>query len=471
MTVQRSNTLFFNKRKDTGNDWKFVDRLIREMLYAGGTDLNVYTYDGVFDQYKDVTGGSNRTQVFSGSPATKPYRSPEEAFDDATDSFYESATIPTNISQEYVQIDFGPDSKDKIIINGVGIAGYETGSLPQIINFEGSNDGNTWDALGVLTMSQATTLQRFQVNIIDNAAYRYYRFVAAEATFNNSNWKLQNLELYSEAGATGVQDKFFIENRDRSYSNDPFSLLCWYEIPDKPHDLGYAGFLIPTDQVELTLLISDVKTTLGRAIGTGDIVTLPHIADNSNDQGGPANGVDGRIYEVIDVEVASDGYDRRWRDHLYKVTAVPAKHRQETYDVLGNPSDGFIDLTAPHPLVSQGSDISLNNANDREADNAGEFGFADDDLYGDTNDLFSQDGIPNDGSPYTVGLDFPTNPTVNEYFLNESYEVPRLYQWDGYRWIHKESAVRQSLDSGETQRGSLKKMLSDPNKEPIDKNE
>ncbi len=37
-------------RDRKSNDFKFMDRTIREMLYVGGTDLYVHKYQGVSDQ-------------------------------------------------------------------------------------------------------------------------------------------------------------------------------------------------------------------------------------------------------------------------------------------------------------------------------------------------------------------------------------------------------------------------------------
>jgi len=257
---------------------------------------------------------------------------------------------------------------------------------------------------------------------------------------------------------------FFIENRDRRYDGTPLNILGWYDIPEKRADLGFFGFSTP-EQIEVTLLISDTKVLLGRAMMTGDIIVMQHIGDHSDDEsnalyGGVDDQINGKMYEVTDVQVDTAGYSRYWRDHLYKIVASPLKHKQETYDITGLPDDGYIDLTAPHPLVTQSSDITLNNEISREAKNAGELGMDTTNLSGESSDKFTHDGLPNDGSPYTVGTDYPVGPVINQYFLHEGYNPAKLYQWDGFRWIQKESNVRQSLGAGNTERGRLKQMLS-----------
>lgn len=468
MPVTRSNTLFFNKRKSTGFDYNFIDDQIRQKLYVGGTDLNVYKVLGTHDQYKDVTDKSNVSQNFSATASSLAHRGADKAFDNNDETYYESSTIPALGSGEFIRIDFGTEDKDRIIINGFGLSSFDIGNLPQDIEFQGSMDGVSWDSLGNFVTTALDELQRFDVT--NTTAYRYYQILAQDETWNSDVIKIKEIELYSEAGATGVQDKFFLENRDRKYSASAISLLTWYEIPEKPHDLGFFGFGIPTDQVELTLLISDTKTALGRSLQTGDIVTLPHIGDDSNDEGGPVTGGDGKMYEVVDPTIDVDGYDVRWRDHLYKVVCVPLKHRQETYDVTGDPNEGYIDLSGTHPLLTQDADIAINNEIQREAENAGHHGQDRSGIYDtDSRDIRAMDGIPNTGEPYTVGTDFPVSPNTGDWFLHEGYSPAVLYQWDGYRWIRQEIDAREGLDGRDSQRGNLKDILESGADKPLDK--
>lgn len=471
MPITRSNTLHFNRHKSSGFDFTFIDGQIRQKLYVAGTDLNIFVYDGVYDQQRDITSASNTSQRFTSSPSTQGYRSVKQAFDDDPATHYEGVTPPSLAGNEFIQIDLGSDDSNRAIVNGLGIAGFGVQTLPTALEFYGSADDITWDILAVLTTTTSDDLQTFDV--LNDVGYRYYKLVAANDAHDLGVWKISAIELYSEPGATGVQDHFFIENRDRKYSSTPLQLMCWYDIPDKPHDLGMFGFGIPSDQVELTILMSDVQTLLGRALMTGDIVTLPHLGDHSTDDantqyGAVSDNEFGKMYEVIDVNIPSDGYDRMWRSHLHTVVATPLKARQETYDVTGVPDEGFIDLDAPHPLTTHESNTALNNEVQREAQNSGELGIDTSNLSGNSSNPCTQDGIPNDGSPYTVGTDFPSAPALDEWFLNESYSVPRLYQYNGTKWVQREKAIRSTLGAHDTERGVLRRML-DGNSQPVTK--
>jgi len=58
------------------------------------------------------------------------------------------------------------------------------------------------------------------------------------------------------------------------------------------------------------------------------------------------------------------------------------------------------------------------------------------------------DGIPPNGLPVTPGVSFPLSPDTGDYALRLDYKPNRLFRYDGKRWIHIESAVRTDLTPG-----------------------
>ena len=62
--VPRTNTLFLNKRKETTFDFLFMDKIIREGFYIGGTDLVVYKTLGTYNQCINTVSDSNPEQDF-----------------------------------------------------------------------------------------------------------------------------------------------------------------------------------------------------------------------------------------------------------------------------------------------------------------------------------------------------------------------------------------------------------------------
>jgi hypothetical protein len=269
--VPRTNTLFLNKRKETTFDFLFMDKIIREGFYIGGTDLVVYKALGTYDQCINI--------VSAGSELSSRFLV-EKAFDGRDESYYSSLNVPTGADDsEFIQIDLGTDKTlCPKVVNGFSIKADQIGSNPISIRFEGSINAITWCVITEIQLSDDTNTHKFSVD--NTTKYRYYRFVPTGTTHGGVPWTVTELELYSEAGEDNdcaIQDTFFVENRDKIFDQSGCALLCHYEIPEKPHDLTKFGFFINADQIEITVLRSDSITRLGRTISIGDIVTLPHV--------------------------------------------------------------------------------------------------------------------------------------------------------------------------------------------------
>ena len=474
--VSRSNTLFFNKRKATTFDFDFMDRIIRESFYIGGTDLVVYKVLGTYNQFKSVVNNSNPEQTFSAfSVSETPRRAPEKAFDGDPATYYESDNLPDISGNEFIEIDFGADAERAIIINGFGIRQFTAGSLPTTIDILGSSNGINFSLLQTIQLSDSVGLVRYDIN--NTSPMRKYRFVAKEATFQNVAWTVAELELYNEAGENnkcGIQDTFFLENRDRRYDKIGCTLLCHYEIPEKPHDLSKFGFIIPSDQIEITTLRSDAQAGLGRDICIGDIITLPHVGDHSHDEGGEIDKaravdpktpdeIDGRRYEILDISVAATGYDVRWRDHLTRIVAAPLKDGVQTIDITGSTNVP----TDTGEIRTRDLLDDITNSIHNEAANAGELGL---DMSGIAHPAsvlqeigpYTADAFPPNDEAFTEGVDFPAGALVDQQFRHTGHDPIRLYQFNGTRWIRKETEFRASKDGRDTVRGTKKDYLALP---------
>lgn len=477
--VKRSNTLFFNKRKQTTFDWKFMDGIIREGFYIGGTDLHVYKYIGNYNQYETVVSKSNPDQSFESFSTPASHRGVEKAFDGNMETYYRAASNSA-AENEYIIVDFGESQEEGNwpIINGFGIRQHDLHSNPTGIVVHASQNGISWADLDLHSLSDSPEMQRF---VLDNETrYRFYKFIAKGPTFGTAylatppEWTVKELELYSESsegGACGVQDRLFMESRDRKYDASGCTLLCHYEIPEKPHDLSAYGFIIPSDQLEITVLRSDTELELGRLLRIGDIVTLPHVTDDSHDEGGEideaevvlpkqANQLDGRRYSVVDVSIKADGYDPRWRDHLQRLVVAPLKDSQETYDITGDPNDADRDGDRDYLM-----DIS--DAIHREASNAGEHGQDMSNIAHPSDTLpeigpYTMDAIPPNNEPYTSGVDFPSNPATGDWFQHTGYDPMRLYKFSGSRWVRFEIESREHFDGRSTVKGTMKDFMDLP---------
>ena len=53
----------------------------------------------------------------------------------------------------------------------------------------------------------------------------------------------------------------------------------------------------------------------------------------------------------------------------------------------------------------------------------------------------------NNGSPYGMGISFPTVPEDGDYFLRTDFSPKRLFRYDGNRWIKLQDGVRVDLSN------------------------
>lgn len=474
--VPRTNTLFLNKRKQTTFDFLFMDRIIREGFYVGGTDLLVYKTLGTYDQFKNIVSSSNPEQVFSAGSEFSNRYVVEKAFDGRDESYYQSLNVPTGDDSEFILIDLGADKTEcPKVVNGFSIQAALKGSSPISLEMQGSMNATTWASIVTVQLSDDENVQKFSVDNTDK--YRYYRFVPRATTHESIPWTVVELELYSEAGEENnctIQDTFFVENRDRIYDQAGCALLCHYEIPEKPHDLTKFGFFISADQIEITTLRSDSISRIGRVIGPGDIIALPHVSDDSHDEGGEIdvpwiidpktpNQLDGRRYEVIDSSKAASGWDPRWRDHLTRLICVPLKDGAQTLDVTGGPGD------VPSASTEVRTRDILKDISDGMHDEAAMAGELGQDLRSigypsdqrDWTGAYTMDAIPPNDEPYTEGLDFPAG-AAGDWFRHTGWDPVKLYRHNGNRWIRFETESRKHFDARFTHRGHHKDTLDLP---------
>ena len=121
---------------------------------------------------------------------------------------------------------------------------------------------------------------------------------------------------YDAVKETNIQDLLFLENRDRKYDADVYSMRGIYNVQDIDFDLSQFGLFLSNDTLMLTIHLNSSVKTLGRKIMSGDVVELPHLKDEYalNDYSVALK----RFYVVEDVNRAAEGFSQTWYPHLYR---------------------------------------------------------------------------------------------------------------------------------------------------------
>lgn len=301
---------------------------------------------------------------------------------------------------------------------------------------------------------------------------------------------------YDAVKETNIQDLLFMENRDRKYDPDVYTIRGIYNVNDLDFNLSQFGlFLANDDMIMVTVHINSSVKTIGRKLMPGDVIELPHLKDEYalNDYKFALK----RFYVIEDVNRAAEGFSHTWYPHLYRLKLKQIVDSQEFKEILDLPAEEGENQTLRDLLSTYEREMQINEAivNQAEAD-AAKSGYETSHYFtlninddGDTqllradasnidasgiintadrimepperegyNGYLVGNGIPPNGEAFGHGINFPSNALRNDYFLRTDFMPNRLFQYDGSRWIKVEDAVRMTLsntDTKSTQKGTF----------------
>jgi len=485
-------------------DQCYADGLTQEALAIAGANINVYKLLGVHEQTKLVDLTGNGTPISSGDAPNFPVINAFTTF--ATE--WRSKQIGIAVTQSaFLGYDFGyiklPNGRERYGIDTSIRHEITTIKIKQSsiaiqritkARVERSDNGAQWYGVAVINLPDNDTLN--EINFKNSVPCRYWRL--RPLTFNGGAtdaWGVQALELmdYSVTQLNNIQDKIFLENRDRDYDNQPTLLKGYYDLINISADLKKFGIEIPTSAYQIKVNFNACVGLLGRPLVIGDIIELP-----SETQFTPALKPIKRYQEVTDVTWDAASYTPGWHPTLLLVTTQPAMATQETQDIFGDlgktiDSSGlFSNDDGNNPVYQDYSTVDQTIKNDaltatpeRGADGTGtlrEFtpeevataaseGFPHLSRIGlNPKGLYVEDGMPPNGLSFTEGPVFPTSPINGDYhrltFVGLSKNVPvRLYRYSTVkgRWIFLEVDRREQFNF---QREVLDEYLTSTTRKP-----
>ena len=297
---------------------------------------------------------------------------------------------------------------------------------------------------------------------------------------------------YDAVKETNIQDLLFLENRDRKYDTDVYTIRAVYNVADTDFNLSQFGLFLQNDTLFMTIHINSSVKTLGRKILSGDVIEFPHLKDEYalNDYSVALK----RYYVVEDVNRAAEGFSQTWYPHLYRVKLKQIYDGQEFKEILDLPAGDDADNTLRDVLSTFETEMNINNAIIQQAEaDAAKSGYNTSNLYtlqvdntgtpqlvtADINTLDASaqevlvdkiaqtparegyqgyligDNIAPNGEAFGSGISFPTTNYAGDYFLRTDMLPNRLFRYDGSRWVKMEDGVRMTLTNTDT-RSTLK---------------
>lgn len=262
---------------------------------------------------------------------------------------------------------------------------------------------------------------------------------------------------YINQSERNIQDLLLLENRDRKYEPNVYSMRGHYTINDNSFDLSQFGLFLQTGTVFMTFHYTDMIDILGRKLMNGDVFEFDHLKDyDALDDSVPVALK--RFFVATDCTRASEGYSNTWWPHLWRVKMNPLVDSQEYRDIIAKLTiDDSEDSHCLRDILSSYKQYSeINQAViERSEQVVPDSGYDTSLFYHTTEDGTSPDytvqgymastaDAPN-GLPVSQGTIFPTDPTVGDYCLRVDYQPNRLFRFNGNKWVKIEDKVRTNI--------------------------
>ena len=305
-----------------------------------------------------------------------------------------------------------------------------------------------------------------QMFTIGSAEVYVHRYIGS----NNSQPGSATEPVYSTTNPTNIQDMLLLENRDRKYDPDVYKIRGHFNVQNLDFNISQFGMFLDTDTLYLIIHINDFIKFVGRKPISGDVMEFPQLKDdfalNDFDISLP------RYYVVEDVGRASEGFSPTWYAHLYRLRMTKITDSQQFADILNLPAGENTDLTIGDILSTRNRDLEINDAVLAQAESDAPLsGYETRQFYtlavdpvtgkpiitedpenipavpvrtGYTGYLVG-DGFPVNGYTFGQGIQFPSNPQTNDFFLRTDYIPNRLFRYDTSSWIRVEDAVRMTM--------------------------
>lgn len=483
------------------SDECIIEDYVEEALGIGGAALNVHKLLGVHEQGQLVDQTGSGTAISGGIQQNFPATNAFDAFVSAWRSLQKGLGV---VASSFIGYDFGiiklsnertryGEPKDKTL----DVSALRIKQLSNADNrvtkarVERSQDGVKWFGVDIVSLPDCDKL--VTVNFRRSVPSRFWRLRPTEFSGGTTDfWGVSALELFDfeQTQLSNVQDRLFLENRNRDYATTPTVLKGAYDLIDVTTELSRFGLELPTQTFYLYISFAGCVRLLGRPLVIGDVVEIPSETQFSSTLE-PIK----KYMEVTDVGWSTEGYTPGWKPTLLRVIVQPMLASQETQDIFGDmvgkvDSTGLFDMDdGNHPVFQDYSESSqtveteavqesrapqrgrdagneIHQFTDEQVTTAVDAGISITKIGLNPQGLYVEDALPPNGEDFTMGDTFPLTPTNEDYhrltFSGLAEDVPdRLYRFSTAkgRWVFLEKDRRHEFDG---QKKKLQEFITSP---------
>lgn len=183
-----------------------------------------------------------------------------------------------------------------------------------------------------------TVAEMYQVGGVDMYVHKYLGPTPSGDDSSSISGGTQDATQpsYSSENPLFIEDLFLLENRDRSYSPDVYTMRGVYNAQDIDFDLSQFGLFLNNDTLFITFHYNFMIDTIGRKLMNGDVLELPNLKDYHPLDTDIPKALP-KYYVIQDAAFASEGFSQTWLPHLWRVKATPLVGAQEYKDILDKP--------------------------------------------------------------------------------------------------------------------------------------
>jgi hypothetical protein len=464
----------------------FIENQLIQAVEIAGARINIYKLLGVHEQNAllDVTGLG--TPISGGDHPSFPAKNAYTTFDTKWTSRQSGDAVAASA---YLGYDFGvvklTSGRRKYAVPAAVRYNIATIRIKQSpieservtkARVERSDNGTEWYGVAIINLPNTSNLET--ISFKQTVPSRYWRLRPVQfAGPTCTSWTVFALEMheYDQTSLQNIEDKILFENRNRDYDQTVRTLKGYYDLISPFSLLMKTGFSVGATSWSIKIPFATAVATLNRPIIIGDILELP-----SEIQYSPTLQPIKKYLEVTDVTWDATTYTPGWQPLMLLITARPAFASQETQDIFGDltkhvdtsglfstddgNSTAYQDFTAISHTIrnqaltevpelgSEGSN-SVREFTEEEIAEAAPIGNLKK-LNFNRTQLYVEDGLPQNGEPFTEGVAFPQNPSNLDYhrltYDGSASDVPaRLYRYSTAKgtWVYLESDKRQVYNS------------------------
>jgi hypothetical protein len=471
---------------ENSSDACLADSYINEQLNIAGADVNIYKLLGIHEQglLVDLTGDGDA--ISNGSHPNFP---PIDAFNMFKTEWRSSQLGQNVITNAFIGYDFGEIRLDngrlrygietfvKHNITRVRIKqGCDTINKVTRVRLERSHDGERWFGVGIVAVADCDGI--VTLDFPASVPSRYWRLRPVSFSGGQQDyWAVQALQMidYEKTNINNIQDKVYMENRDRDYAEFPEKLKGAYSPIDSQSFFAKMGVFEGGggggQQYFIDMSWSEVVRVLGRPIVIGDILQLPSETEYT-----AALVPVLKYVTVSDVGWSPNGYSPQWTPLMVRIVAEPSIASPETQQIFGKLTEDYDEMgladtgdgvrdkkyqdisDVDHTIRAKANDAVPETGSDdanvtqlsQDAhDWAARNPNADLSNVDRRDNVWTQSGMPPNGLPYTQADDFPTSPKNDDYhrltYTNIRQGIPaRLYRYssDKSNWVYLETDRR-----------------------------